>query len=442
MSAPSVYRTSLVGVTPGPLFTPVPLDSQGTTFTWKSNHVYDGTDPKNPTETGQVSHVAQVKPVSGFDALVEAEGFNPTITSGGVFDVTVNHSPVITTDSLGGTQGSDGYYTSPVTVTLTATDMRSGVASTTYTVDGGPQQSYTGPFVVSGDGTHTITFFSTDNAGNVEPSQSDSFQIDTTPPHTVIDSGPSSRTNSTSAVFTFHGTDALSGVAGFEYRLDGGAWTATVSSSLTLTGLANGSHTLLVEAVDAAGNVDPTPPSYSWTVGTMAPRITDVKVHWGTAGVASLSTVSGRDLPWLGINQIEVDFSEDVAVSRSDLALSGLAVPSYGIAGFSYDAATHAAIWTLSSKLGIDHLSLALDGPNDIHDRAGNLLLGGPATQTFNVLPGDFNGDGVVNSSDLVFLRNNFTASHPYYALYDLNGDGGVDLADYTLLRTLLGTHL
>ena len=41
----------------------------------------------------------------------------------------------------------------------------SGVASTQYAVDGGPFQTYSGPFAISTDGAHTVQFWSTDNAG-------------------------------------------------------------------------------------------------------------------------------------------------------------------------------------------------------------------------------------------------------------------------------------
>jgi hypothetical protein len=44
----------------------------------------------------------------------------------------------------------------------------SGVASTVYSVDGGKAQNYTGSFTVTSDGIHTVTFHSTDVAGNVE----------------------------------------------------------------------------------------------------------------------------------------------------------------------------------------------------------------------------------------------------------------------------------
>ena len=42
------------------------------------------------------------------------------------------------------------------------------VASTTYSVNGGTPQSYGGPIVLDGVGSHTISLVSADIAGNTE----------------------------------------------------------------------------------------------------------------------------------------------------------------------------------------------------------------------------------------------------------------------------------
>jgi plastocyanin/regulation of enolase protein 1 (concanavalin A-like superfamily) len=69
-------------------------------------------------------------------------------------------------------------YDGPVTATLFAADPTSGVASTEYALDGGAFQEYAGPFTVSGVGPHEIELFSSDDAGNVEETQSVSFEIE------------------------------------------------------------------------------------------------------------------------------------------------------------------------------------------------------------------------------------------------------------------------
>jgi hypothetical protein len=85
---------------------------------------------------------------------------------------------------------------------------------------------------------------------------------DTTPPATTIDTGTAASTSSTSASFNFSASEAG---ATFECALDGVAFTGCVSP-ITYTGLGLGAHTFMVRAVDPAGNVDPTPAAFAWTI--------------------------------------------------------------------------------------------------------------------------------------------------------------------------------
>jgi kumamolisin len=69
------------------------------------------------------------------------------------------------------------YFAGPVLVTLTAYDYGSGVASTVYQINGGAGQSYTGPFYVTVPGSYSVSFYSTDIAGNVENTEYADFVI-------------------------------------------------------------------------------------------------------------------------------------------------------------------------------------------------------------------------------------------------------------------------
>ena len=91
-----------------------------------------------------------------------------------------NHPTPTTTATLA-TQNSDGTYSDPTTVSLSAT-AASGytVANTYYTIDGGSQQVYSSPFTVSGNGSHTITFWSVDNSGVQEAPNTKTFTIEDT----------------------------------------------------------------------------------------------------------------------------------------------------------------------------------------------------------------------------------------------------------------------
>ena len=136
-----------------------------------------------------------------------------------------------------------------MTLTLDAADASSGVAETTYAIDGGAQQQGTS-VVVSGDGTHTVTYFSTDNAGNVRGHRvSHRAHRRHRAAVTCPQAGRWFKTKTVTARFT--ATDEASGVRDIAYRLGQGAW--RTGSSVRVTGL--GRHIVSFRATDANGNV-------------------------------------------------------------------------------------------------------------------------------------------------------------------------------------------
>ncbi|WP_210439397.1 hypothetical protein [Nocardioides xinjiangensis] len=90
---------------------------------------------------------------------------------------------------------------------------------------------------------------------------------DTTPPETTVISGPAGFVAAPSATFGFTSEAG----AGFRCTLDGAP--VTCGSALALNGLRSGTHALAVAAVDAAGNVDPTPAVRTWTVPATAAEL-------------------------------------------------------------------------------------------------------------------------------------------------------------------------
>lgn len=101
-------------------------------------------------------------------------------------DIKPDEVAPVTTCSLSGQMGNEGWYTGAVTVDLTAEDDLSGVYQTWYRVDGGSWTLYEGRFKVSTDGQHTVEYYSIDNVGNVETIKSCSFKIDATAPTASI----------------------------------------------------------------------------------------------------------------------------------------------------------------------------------------------------------------------------------------------------------------
>jgi hypothetical protein len=116
-------------------------------------------------------------------------------------------------------------------------------------------------------GPHTFEVRATDLAGRVDPSPASySWTIDPTAPETTINSGPPSSTDSTSAQLTFSASEPGSR---FECSLDSAPFAACTTPH-NLSGLAAGTHTFRVRAIDAAGNIDLTPAARSWSVTVVA----------------------------------------------------------------------------------------------------------------------------------------------------------------------------
>ena len=87
---------------------------------------------------------------------------------------------------------------------------------------------------------------------------------DNTLPDTVIDFAPSGTTTDSTPTFGFQSTEASST---FQCAIDGGSFVSCASPHTTAP-LMDGAHTFRVRAIDAAGNVDPTPATRSFTVQT------------------------------------------------------------------------------------------------------------------------------------------------------------------------------
>jgi hypothetical protein len=117
------------------------------------------------------------------------------------------------------------------------------------------------------DGSYTFRVRAVDQLGHASALATRAIQIDTTPPTTSIDSGPSDPTADDTPTFTFSGTG---NPVGFECRIDGAAF-APCPTPYTTPPLTNARHTLDVRSVDAAGNYDPSPASRSFTVDTGFP---------------------------------------------------------------------------------------------------------------------------------------------------------------------------
>jgi subtilisin family serine protease len=213
--------------------------------------------------------------------------------------------------------------------------------------------------------------------------------------------------------------------------------------------------------------VPPAPPkvvdvlvsSTNWTP-TFLQTLANQGLGVGGYSIPVGSGVQLNSLPWGNIDQIKIVFSEDVSIQQDDLSLLGLSVPSYAFSGFSYDASTFTATWTLPGAISNDNLLLVLDGftasgvvdindglkldglwdnPVNVNDLASSTYpsgLGFPGTNfmfRMNVLPGDINQDGVVSGADYAVWAMNYRMwnGNATFVQGDISGDGEVTGVDY-----------
>ncbi len=114
---------------------------------------------------------------------------------------------------------------------------------------------------------------------------------DTTPPNTSIVRGPPSTTTATSAIFSFKSTESGSS---FECKRNSVNQFRPCSSPLGYAGFTVGAHRFFVRAIDAAGNVDPTPATRSWTVQAVAPPPTKEEKPPGQCTTTVTSTSAAQ----------------------------------------------------------------------------------------------------------------------------------------------------
>ncbi len=163
------------------------------------------------TQAGQDSHGVALDLVSstpftggsiadaaGNGAVIPTPNPSDPIASQNITQIPTDTVPPVTTiatvnNNYGAiSPNAAGWFaTSPVYFTLSATDLGSGVAHMYYIVDGGAQGTYLSTHVaVTGNGTHTVVYWSVDNAGNIETAKTLTIKIDTSQPVITLNQPP------------------------------------------------------------------------------------------------------------------------------------------------------------------------------------------------------------------------------------------------------------
>lgn len=228
------------------------------------------------------------------------------------------------------------------------------------------------------------------------------------------------------------------------------------------------------------------------------PRIVDVIISGSTSAHSAYSFAEAfsrgihefSTVPVAGADTIEIAFSEWVDIQDEDLLLLGFdsgvtyhsptASSSWDVVDFAFDEETFTARWRFDdpSDAGTDPnpffadrllLGLNFNSSYYIHDAAGNLLdgdwiypmglsdpsptlfpsgdgnnddMGNMFLFTFVNLPGDYNGDNVINIADYTVWRNHLGLTDADNQLVgDGDGDGDVDADDYQIWKDNFGLN-
>jgi hypothetical protein len=316
------------------------------TVAWSCTDALSGpvAQPTDDTVTGEGSDLSSTR------TCTDEAGNTATKTVSGI---KIDRTAPTTTSSVPEPLAS-GWYAGAVQVTLTGHDQLSGVDTTHYSVDGEAAQPYTDAFSFDQLGTHTITFWSTDVAGNVEDNTINSItlKIDGNPPTTTVINpiSPASGWFVTNGIpVAFDASDAESGVAATYYQIDGGD-EQTYGEPFTAD-LSTGTHTITYWSVDLAGNIE-------------AKQATDVNVDTVPPTITGSRTPAPNGNGWNNTN-VDVTFAcSDADSGLNEIAACGpdATVSSEGndqtVQGDAQDVAGN------SSSTTVDHINIDKTAPS------------------------------------------------------------------------------
>ncbi len=243
---------------------------------------------------------------ASFECSLDEAGFMPCqnlIAYSGLSDG--NHTFILRGKDLAGNIASESYSwsqdaTAPNTLqnhVINGTSIVINLSSAELNVsfqcslDGVPIAPCTSSVTYSelASGNHTFLARAVDSFGNIDQvGASFNFEI-LSPIRTIITGGnpPGGLTSINSMTISF---TADQPAQSFICSLDGAAFTTCVSA-VTYSNLSNGSHTVVVKAIDQFGNVDPIGDSRTWRVDSVAPIVSglsatvttnSITVNWTT----------------------------------------------------------------------------------------------------------------------------------------------------------------
>ena len=284
-----------------------------------------------------------------------------------------------------------GWSNTGITVTLSPLDNLSGVDSTFFRVDGGIAMVGTS-VTIDDDGSHTISFWSSDRAGNVEAAHTETVLIDKTAPtisHTLLPTPNLAGWNTADVTVSFHCLDSLSGIS-----------FCTSDQTLSSDGASQPVHG---EARDFAGNsaadtayvsIDRVKPTISTHIDQTANA-----AHWFNVPVAisyscddllsGIASCSATDTVGEGSDQSRTGTARDAAGNEKTVTVEHLNVDTHApVVQFSGQQPSYTIADTINiSCTATDNLSgVASSSCPSIHT---------PASSFFNTSPFVLSGNAV-----------------------------------------------
>ena len=254
-----------------------------------------------------------------------------------------------------------------VTLSWTASDLGSGLDHFEVAVDGGAPvvlpadaTSYTKSGLADGPHTFVITAF--DAAGNSQPA-SVTVSVDTTPPSLQI-TGPSAGAliGSATVEVTWYASDAGSGLAEIQVRLDGGSPVTLpgTATSHTFTGVSDGTHTITVTGVDQVGNLAAA--TATVTVDTTDPDVAIVSPASGSVISSSqVTTMFSTGDATSGVERVEISVdggpAQSLGASETSHVITSLADGPHTVTLTVFDRAGNSATTTVSFRVDTSFFS-------------------------------------------------------------------------------------
>jgi arylsulfatase A-like enzyme/subtilase family serine protease len=296
------------------------------------------------------------------------------------------------------------------------------------------------------EGAHTFAVRARDAASHLDPTPAGHiWTIDLTAPETTITAAPPAFSGS-AVSFSFQSTEVGSA---FECALDVAGYAPCVNPT-GYSGLSSGSHTFRVRARDAAGNVDGTPASYTWTVNpaTAPDLIVSALAAPATAGAGTNVTVTyttkNQGTGTAPASQTALYLSVAATLDGSEVLLATRSVPSR-VSGATNNASTSVLI-PAGTASGPYHIVARADAAGVVTEldemnntRAVAIRIGPDLTVTALTVPATAGAGTTITVKDTTKNAVGASPANPSSTRYYLSANAVLDGGDVELGTRAVG---